>query len=98
MELIFDISDGLFALLGLNIITFGYFYWKGRKLMSALSNLKDAVQMLDNTAQAASGDISVHISRISNLVPEAEVQVAADKVNAIALSIQEAIKQLKATA
>lgn len=70
------------------------FYLKG-KIMSAGSNLKDAVVMLQNSAAVVNAAIVNHVAVSSSLTPDADVQAAADAINAAAVSLTQAASQLK---
>lgn len=68
-------------------------YLKG-KSMSAGSNLKDAVSMLNNSHSALQAALSNHIASTSALTADTEVQAAADAINSIAVSLTQAANSL----
>lgn len=74
----------LSAIFVLNI--FALFYLKG-KFMSAGSNLKDAVVMLQNSHANLHNSVSNHVVAVSALTPDADVQAAADAINAVAVAM-----------
>ncbi len=94
MIFVFDISDGLLILLGINLATAIYLFWKGKK-MSARSNLADAVQMLDNSAQSIISAVNGHAAVAGDLPSETELQAHADKINLIAVNLQAAVNALQ---
>src|SRR6266403_93018 len=69
-------------------------FWKGKK-MSARSNLADAVQMLDNSAQSIISAVNGHAAVAGDLPSEIELQAHADKINLIAVNLQAAVNALQ---
>lgn len=61
-------------------------YLKGKQ-MSASSNLKDAVTMLQNSHAALNTVVNNHVAAVSSLTSDADVQAAADAINAIAVQM-----------
>lgn len=84
-----------FDLGSLVLLTLVSFLLLRKHYMSAGSNLKDAVVTLQNSASALEASVAAHVSVVSALTPDADVQVAADAINAVALALSNAASQLK---
>lgn len=79
-----------------NVLILLYLIWKGIK-MSAGSNLKDAVVSLQNSVTALNAAVTTHNTNVAGLglTPDADVQSAADAINAVAISLTQTAGTLK---
>lgn len=85
----------LFDIGSLVLLTLVSFLLLRKHYMSAGSNLKDAVVTLQNSASALEASVAAHVTVVSALTPDADVQSAADAINAVAVALTNAAGQLK---